>query len=107
MSLHKWVGAAAALYLCLISLSGCVILFEHEFYRLLSPDPAVETTKLPRLSTAALTDIAISRYSEERIVAVWDKKVSADIVAEVWLDGRDGLQRRLLHPYTGADLGPA
>src|SRR5262249_13551783 len=88
-------------------LSGCVILFEHEFYRLLSPDPAVETTELPRLSNAALTDIAVSRYSNERIVAVWGKKVSADVIAELWLGGEGGLQRRLPPPCTGADLGPA
>jgi uncharacterized iron-regulated membrane protein len=38
---------------------------------------------------------------------VWDKRVSADVIAEIWLDGRDGLDRRLLNPYTGADLGAA
>jgi uncharacterized iron-regulated membrane protein len=102
-----WVGATSVLYLSVVCLSGCVVLFERDLYRLLSPDPAVELLSVPRLSGAELINIAFTRYPEHRVVGVWDKKVSADVIAEIWLDGRNGLRRRLLNPYTGADLGAA
>jgi len=102
-----WIGAATVLYLSVVCLSGCVVLFERDLYRLLSPDPAIEPVSVPRLSGAELINIAFSRYPEHRVVGVWDKKVSADVIAELWLDGGDGLHRRLLNPYTGADLGAA
>jgi uncharacterized iron-regulated membrane protein len=102
-----WIGATTVLYLSVVCLSGCVVLFERDLYRLLSPDPAVEPVSTPRLSGAELINISFSRYPEHRVVGVWDKKVSADVIAELWLDGRNGLHRRLLNPYTGADLGAA
>jgi uncharacterized iron-regulated membrane protein len=105
--LHMWIGATTVLYLSVVCLSGFVVLFERDLYRLLSPDPTVEPISIPRLSSAELTNIAFGRYPEHRVVGVWDKKVSADVIAELWLDGRDGLHRRLLNPYTGADLGAA
>ena len=95
------------LYLFVLCLSGCVVLFERDLYRMLSPDPAVERASVPRLSGAELIDIAFRRYPEHQVVGVWDKKVSTDVIAEIWLDGRNGLHRRLLNPYTGADLGAA
>jgi uncharacterized iron-regulated membrane protein len=102
-----WIGASAVLYLFVACLSGCVVLFERDLYRLLSPDPAVEPMSLPRLSGAELINIAFSRYPEHRVVGVWDRKVSTDVIAEIWFDGQNGLHRRLLNPYTGADLGAA
>ena len=105
--LHTWIGVTTVLYLFVLCLSGCVVLFERDLYRLLSPDPVVEPVSVPRLSGAQLINIAFSRYPEHRVVGVWDKKVSADVIAELWLDGHNGLHRRLLNPYTGADLGNA
>jgi uncharacterized iron-regulated membrane protein len=102
-----WIGATTVLYLFVLCLSGCVVLFERDLYRWLSPDPAVEPTSVPRLNGAELIKIAFTRYPEHQVVGVWDKKVSADVLAEIWLDGRHGLDRRLLNPYTGADLGTA
>ena len=95
------------LYLFVLCLSGCVVLFERDLYRLLSPDPVVEPASVPRLSSAELINISFNRYPEHRVVGVWDKKVSADVIAEIWLEGHNGLHRRLLNPYTGADLGNA
>jgi uncharacterized iron-regulated membrane protein len=102
-----WVGAATVLYIFVLCLSGSVALFERDLYRLLSPDPALEPAAVPRLSGGELINIALARYPEHGVVGVWDRKVSADVIAEIWLDGRGELHRRLLNPYTGADLGPA
>ena len=104
---HMWLGAATVLYILVLCLSGCVVLFERDLYRLLSPDPLMEPAAVPRLSGGELMNIALIRHPEHSVVGVWDRKVSADMIAEIWLDGRGELQRRLLNPYTGADLGPA
>jgi uncharacterized iron-regulated membrane protein len=104
---HIWVGAASVLYILVLCLSGCVVLFERDLYRLLSPDPMMEPTAAPRLSGRQLMNIALTRHPEHTVVGVWDKKVSADMIAEIWLDHQGELHRRLLDPYTGADLGPA
>jgi uncharacterized iron-regulated membrane protein len=95
-------------YICLVSLSGCVVLFEHELYRFFSPDPALTSSDgQRRLSAAELMQAALWQYPHDRVVGVWDRKVSADVIAELWLEGEGGLRRRLFNPYSGADLGNA
>jgi uncharacterized iron-regulated membrane protein len=108
LRLHLGVGAAVVVYICLVSLSGCVVLFEHELYRFFSPDPALTSSDHQRrLSAVELTQAALGQYPHDRVVGVWDRKVSADVIAELWLEGEGGLRRRLFNPYTGADLGNA
>jgi uncharacterized iron-regulated membrane protein len=108
LRLHLGVGAAVVAYICLVSLSGCVVLFEHELYRFFSPDPALTSPdRERRLSAAELTLAARRQYPHDRVVGVWDRKVSADVIAELWLEGEGGLRRRLFNPYSGGDLGNA
>jgi uncharacterized iron-regulated membrane protein len=76
--LHVCLGAGSALYLLFVCLSGCAVLFEQELYRFFSPDPAVQASKAPRLSEMELRQIASTRYPEQRLVAIWKRKVSAD-----------------------------
>jgi uncharacterized iron-regulated membrane protein len=105
--LHLWLGATALIYVVFMCLSGCVMLFEHDLYRLFSPDPPFLVADGPRLGVDDLARTAFQRYPDYRVVGVWDRRVSAGLVAELWLDGQDGMRRRLFHPYTGADLGDA
>jgi uncharacterized iron-regulated membrane protein len=104
---HFWLGTAVLPYILFVSLSGCIILFEQDLYRFFSPDPEMATSDGQRLSTDELMHAALLRYPDDRVVGVWDRKVSADVVAELWLEGPGGTRRRLFHPYTGADLGSA
>jgi uncharacterized iron-regulated membrane protein len=95
-------------YIFFVSLSGCIVLFEHELYRFLSPDPELTSSdRQRRLSAAELMQAALRQYPHDRVVGVWDRKVSADVIAEVWLQGESGMRQRLLNPYSGADLGNA
>jgi len=92
----------------LVSLSGCVVLFEHELYSFFSPDPTLTSSDSQRrLSAAELMQAAVWQYPHDRVVGVWDRKVSADVIAELWLEGEGGLRRRLFNPYSGTDLGDA
>jgi uncharacterized iron-regulated membrane protein len=105
--LHHWLGAAAVAYVLFVSLSGCIVLFEHELYGFFSPDPEVMKSDGQRLSADELMRAAVLQYPRDRIVGVWDRRVSADILAELWLEGEGGIRQRLFHPYTGVDLGDA
>jgi uncharacterized iron-regulated membrane protein len=96
------------IYICLVSLSGCVVLFEHELYRFFSPDPALTSSdRQRRLSTAELMQAALWQYPHDRVVGAWDRNVSTGLIVELWLEGEGGLRRRLFNPYSGADLGNA
>lgn len=106
LRLHGWLGAAAVAYIFFVSLSGCIVLFEHELYGFFSPDPQVASSG-QRLNADELVRAAYLQYPDDRVVGVWDKRVTADVVAELWLEGEAGLRRRLFHPYTGADIGNA
>jgi uncharacterized iron-regulated membrane protein len=105
--LHFWLGVTALLYVAFVCLSGLLLLFENDLYRLFSPDPPFSATGGPRLSANDLARTAFQRYPDHRVVGVWDRRVSDGLIAELWLDGQDGMRRRLFHPYTGADLGDA
>jgi uncharacterized iron-regulated membrane protein len=108
LRLHLGVGAAVVVYICLVSLSGCIVLFEQELYGVFSPDPALTSSDHQRrLSAAELMQAAVWQYPHDRVVGVWDRKVSADVIAELWLEGDGRLRRRLFNPYSGADLGNA
>ena len=72
--LHLGLGTAAAVYICLVSLSGCVVLFEHELYRYFSPDPELTSSdRLQRLSAAELMQAALWQYLHNHVVGVWDR----------------------------------
>ncbi len=104
---HFWLGAGAMIYLIFVSLTGCAIIFEHELYRILSPDPPVVLQGASRLDVAALKAMLAMRYAEDAVVGIWDRRLSGGIVIEVWLDGSGGVKRRLVNPQTGDDLGEA
>lgn len=106
-SLHFWLGAVAMLYVMFVSLSGCAIVFEHELYRILLPDPPIAAVQNSLPDWDALRAIISTRYPQDMVVGIWERRLSAGIVAEVWLDGPNGARRRLVHPRTGEDLGEA
>jgi uncharacterized iron-regulated membrane protein len=105
--LHLWLGAVAMAYILFVSVSGCAIVFERELFRFFSPDPQVTSQGSPRLSTEELVRAARLKYPHDLVVSVWDKRLSTDVVAEIWLEGQEGVRRRLFHPYSGADMGDA
>ena len=102
------VVSGRKLHYYLLCASGCIVFFEHELYRFSSPDPALTSSdRQRRLSAAELMQAALWQYPHDRVVGVWDRQVSGDVIAELWLEGEVGLRRRLFNPYSGADLGNA
>ena len=55
----------------------------------------------------ALKSLIAARYPQSTVVGLWDRRLSSGTVTEVWLNGAEGITRRLVHPQTGEDLGAA
>ena len=104
---HFWLGIIAAFYVLFVSVTGCAIIFEHELYRLLLPDPPLSPATRARMDNGALRSAISLQYPSSIVVGLWDRRLTAGMAAEVWLDGSSGMIRRLIHPATGEDLGDA
>jgi uncharacterized iron-regulated membrane protein len=90
-----------------ISVSGCASVFEQELYRFLSPDPPFTLASGVAPDKIALKSLVAIQYPQDVILGIWDRRLSAGMAAEVWLKRIDGMERRLVHPETGQDLGDA
>jgi uncharacterized iron-regulated membrane protein len=73
----------------------------------LLPDPPLSPVPGARLDDRALKSAIAFHYPSSLVVGLWDRRLTAGTVAEVWLDGSNGTIRRLIHPTTGEDLGDA
>jgi uncharacterized iron-regulated membrane protein len=104
---HLWLGMVAALYVVFVGVTGSAIVFENELYRFLLPDPPLSPAPGARLDNGALRSVIAFHYPSSTVIGLWDRRVTAGMAAEVWLDGSTGMIRRLIHPATGEDLGDA
>lgn len=103
--LHVALGVIATVYILFVSLSGCALLFERELYAYFSPHPDVVFREGALLGVDDLKQAAARQYPLARVVNVWTRQFPAQSVAEIWLEHDGVIDRRLFHPYTGADLG--
>jgi uncharacterized iron-regulated membrane protein len=104
---HFWLGIAATIYIVFVGVTGSAIVFEHELYQFLLPDPPLSTTTGARLDDGALKSVIAFHFPNSVVVGLWDRRLTDGMVVEVWLDGSNGTFRRLIHPATGEDLGDA
>ena len=95
------------LYIVFVSVTGCAIVFEHELYSFFLPDPHISLAGAKELETQRLRTVVTNQYPDGVVFGIWQRRISAGMVAEVWLDGPNGASRRLFHPDTGEDLGDA
>src|SRR6516165_6500422 len=75
--LHFWLGSVALLYIMFVSMSGCAIIFEHELYHLLSPDPPFTLAGGVLPDKGALKFIVAPQYPRDAIIGIWDRRLSA------------------------------
>jgi uncharacterized iron-regulated membrane protein len=95
------------LYIVFVSVTGSAIVFEHELYGFFLPDPRISLVGTKGLDTEALRTAVTNQYPNNVVIGIWQRRISAGMVAEVWLDGPNGASRHLFHPDTGEDLGDA
>ena len=101
---HLWTGLSVGVYICVVCLSGSVLVYRNELYRAFSPTPVIVAGSGAPLSAAALTEAARHAYPDHTVADVRPGD-TANHAVEVTLTRGDETTRRLLHPFTGADLG--
>lgn len=103
--IHLWVGIAAGLYIAVISLSGSILVYRNEIYRAFSPVPRLVRDAGAPLSREDLEQAVRRTFHDARVVVV-EPGPTPNHAADATIE-RDGERtRRLVHPSTGADLGP-
>jgi len=101
---HLWAGIALGLYMFVIGLTGSILVYRNELSRYYSPVPVVVEGAGTPLAEDALREAAGRLYPGRKITAVQPGKTPNHAV-EVTIVAGDTPIRRLLHPFTGADLG--
>ncbi len=103
--IHLWIGIATGLYIALIALTGSILVYRNELYSAFSPQPRLVENAGTPLSREDLEAAVRRTFPDDRVVVV-EPGPTPDHAADVTLE-RDGERtRRLVHPATGADLGP-
>ena len=102
--IHLWTGIGISLYLIMICLTGSVLVYRNELFRVFSPEPVVVVGSGESLTIESLTRVARRIYPDYEVtnVRIGDTPNHA---VEIFFAGDDEIIRRLFHPYTGEDLG--
>lgn len=104
--LHRWAGIALAFYVTLICLTGSVLVYRPELYRLFEPQPHEVPVGTRQLSNAELLEAAGRAFPERRPIEVW-RADRPDHAATIDFEHRGGRSNHLFDPYTGRPVGPA
>lgn len=104
LQVHLWSGLGLAFYMCLISVTGSVLVYRNELYEAATPDPIVSTGSGPRLTDEELGEAARRAHQGFRVERLV-RAVNPDEAVDVWLSrGEEGIHH-LFDPRSGADLG--
>jgi uncharacterized iron-regulated membrane protein len=104
--LHLWSGIGIGLYVLMISVTGSILVYRNELYRVATPDPVVVTASGPRLNDEQLGRAATRMYPGYRVLNISQPPNPVEAVS-ISLKGPNGQKNRLFNPYTGADIGDA
>jgi uncharacterized iron-regulated membrane protein len=105
--LHLWCGIGLGLYVLLISVTGSILVYRNELYRVATPDPVLVTPSGPRLTDDQLRKTATRMYPGYRVLNISQPPNPAEAVS-ISLKAthlKNSQKNRLFNPYTGADLG--
>jgi uncharacterized iron-regulated membrane protein len=102
--IHLWTGIALGLYVLIIGVSGSVLVYRNELYRTFSPHPVVVAGAGESMTVEALKRAAARAYPQFDVVDARAGETPRHAV-EITLRRGDEVRRRLLHPFTGEDLG--
>jgi hypothetical protein len=102
---HLWTGVAVGLYVAMISLTGSILVYRNELYRAFSPEPRLVQDPGVALPLDDLEQAVKRTFPDARVVVV-EPGPTPNHAVDVTLERDGGRTRRLVHPATGADLGP-
>lgn len=102
--IHLWTGIGVGVYVLVICVSGSVLVYRNELYRTFSPQPLIVEGSGESMTLDALKSAAVRAYPGYEVTgaSVGDTPNHA---VEITLKRGERVKRRLLHPFTGKDLG--
>jgi uncharacterized iron-regulated membrane protein len=103
---HLWTGIGAGLYIFVVCVSGSALVFRPELATAFTPDPIVVAGTGAPLTDEQLTEKVLQANPGYRVRNVWRAK-EPNVAVEIWLENAEGQRNRLVHPFTGDDLGPS
>ena len=101
---HLWTGLAVGLYLLVLCLSGSVLVYRSELSRTFSPQPMIVTVSGKALAEEELKNAARRAHPGYEVIDL-RLGLKPDHAAEVMVERDGSMMQRLIHPYTGEDLG--
>jgi uncharacterized iron-regulated membrane protein len=104
--IHLWSGLALGAYIVVICLSGSVLVYRNELYRHFAAKPTLVSSRGTPLSADQLKLVVRRSNPQWLIGRAWIAETPNQAV-EIEMTRGDEVQRRLIDPYTGADLGHA
>jgi uncharacterized iron-regulated membrane protein len=102
--IHLWTGIGVGVYVLVICVSGSVLVYRNELYRTFSPRPIVVAGSGASIALEDLKSAARAAYPGYEVTDV-RKGETANHAVEITLTHGMKMKRRLLHPFTGEDLG--
>jgi uncharacterized iron-regulated membrane protein len=102
--IHLWTGIGVGLYVLVIGVSGSVLVYRNELYRTFSPQPVIVAGSSAPLAEADLKSAVSRAYPDYQVTHVRVGETPNHAV-EITLTRDKDVKRRLLHPFTGEDLG--
>jgi uncharacterized iron-regulated membrane protein len=103
--LHTYIGLIAGVYVLMMSLSGCVLVFYKELYKALEPQPLVVVNG-DRLNRTQLKQAALRAHPNYEVSWIWERSEAAGPV-EIWMANSHSRIERLFDPFSGKEFGAA
>jgi uncharacterized iron-regulated membrane protein len=101
---HLWAGVGLGLYIAMIGLSGSILVYRNELYTAFSPQPVIVEGTGGGLTADGIVSAARRAYPGYEVSDMRAGETPNHAV-EVTLSRGEETERRLFHPFTGADLG--
>ena len=101
---HLWAGIVLGLYILLISITGSILVFSNELFRVTTPDPIVIASSATPLTDRQLDAAATRAYAGYHVLRITHGPTPSYAV-DIALKRGASTRNRLFDPYTGADLG--
>ena len=101
---HLWSGIAVGLYILMISVTGSVLVYRNELFRMATPEPIVSQSSEARLTDDQLAKIALGSYPGYQVARIGRAR-NLDQAVDVWLRRGTEIKKRLFDPRSGRDLG--
>ena len=104
--LHLWCGLSLGLYIFFISITGSVLVYRNELYRMTTPEPYLSALEGAELSDTELQQLAMQAWPGFRI-SRFNRSRNTLQGVEIWLEQDGQLRKRYFDPISGADVGSA